>query len=87
VRNVTVETTNDNFVHPSFINTGVMSVFIDEPWQSLQVVSTNGAVVLNKSLNGQSGRVDIQLPGTLRGLFIVRLRKDEKMLSQKVIIE
>jgi len=76
------------FVYPSVINTRVMNIFLNDPFQWLEVVSLNGAVMLKENLSGKMGRINIPISPTLAaGMYIVQLRNDSRTITQKVIVQ
>jgi hypothetical protein len=76
------------FVYPSVITTHVLNIFVSDPFNSLEVVSMNGDVMLKQNLNGQTGRINVPLSPTLSGgTYIVQLKNDDKTITQKVIIQ
>jgi hypothetical protein len=76
------------FVNPSVINTEVMNIFLNDPFDWLQVVSMNGAVMLKQNLSGKMGRINVPISGDLaKGTYIVQLGDRYRTVTQKVIIQ
>jgi hypothetical protein len=76
------------FVYPSVITTHVMNIFITDPFNSLEVVSMNGTMMLKENLSGKTGRINIPLSTNLgAGMYIVQLRNQDQAITQKVIIQ
>jgi hypothetical protein len=75
------------FVNPSVINTGVINVYLDDPFSLLKVVSMNGTVMLKQNLSGKTGRISIPVsPAVSSGIYIVQLKNDNRVITQKVFI-
>jgi Secretion system C-terminal sorting domain len=75
-------------IYPNVITTGVMNIFIKDPFDWLQVVSMNGAVMLKQNLGGKTGRLNIPLSSSLSsGTYVVQLGNHEQTITQKVIIQ
>jgi len=65
-----------------------MNIFLQDPFNSLEVVSLDGTVLLKQNLSGKTGRIDIPIsPNLARGAYIVSLSNHEKIITQKVIIQ
>lgn len=76
------------FVNPSVINTGVMNIFLNDPFDWLEVVSINGTVILKQNLNGKIGRINVPISADLaRGIYIVQLGDHYRTITQKVVIQ
>ena len=76
------------FVYPSVITTHVMNIFVNDPFNSLEVVSMNGTVMLKENLSGKTGRINIPLSTNLgAGMYIVQLRNHEQAITQKIMIQ
>jgi len=76
------------FVNPSVINTGVMNIFLNDPFDWLEVVSVNGTVMLKQNLNGKMGRINVPISSDLaKGTYIVQLGDHYRTITQKVVIQ
>jgi hypothetical protein len=75
-----------NFVRPSVITSGVINVFLDDSYNTVEVVSMKGEVLAKRNINGRTGRVDIPVGAMPAGTYIVQLRNRETTAQQKVII-
>jgi glucose/arabinose dehydrogenase len=85
---VSVETgiTNKDFVRPSFITSGLLSIYLEKSYKVVELISIKGSVVLKEKIDGRTGRIDIPVSYVASGTYIVRLRNNESTLEQKVII-
>ena len=76
------------FVNPSVINTGIMNIFLNDPFDWLQVVSIDGTVMLKQNLNGKMGRINVPISANLaKGIYIVQLGDHYRTITQKVVIQ
>jgi len=76
------------FVYPSVISTHIINIFLNDPFNWLEVVSINGTVMLKENLSGKTGRLNIPISPTLGpGMYIVQLRNNDKTITQKIIIQ
>jgi hypothetical protein len=76
------------FVYPSVITTHLMNIFINDPFNWLEVVSMNGTVMLKQNLSGKTGRINIPLsPDLDAGVYIVQLGNYDRTITQKVVIQ
>lgn len=79
---------NAFFVNPSVISTHVMNIFLDDPFDWLEVVALNGSVMLKENLSGKMGRINIPISSTVApGVYIVQLRNHYRTITQKVVIQ
>lgn len=85
---VPVEKTARLFVYPSVITTRMITIKIDDPFDWMQIVSTNGTVMQRQNLSGKTGRLDIPLsPTVASGVYIVQLGNQTATITQKIIIQ
>jgi len=85
---VPVENIPKQFVYPSVITTGSISLFVQEPFDWLQVTSMNGTVILKQNLSGKTGRFNIPISSTMApGVYIVQLKNQKQTLTQKIVIQ
>ncbi|GLU50757.1 PQQ-dependent sugar dehydrogenase [Dyadobacter frigoris] len=75
-----------NFVRPSLIDSKTMHILIDEPFNSLELVSINGNIVIKKDITNKNGDVNIPVESVSSGMYIVRLLGNERSVNQKVLI-
>ena len=76
------------FVNPSVITTGVMNIFLNDPFDWLQVVNISGTVMLKQNLSGKMGRINVPISSDLaRGTYIVQLGDHYRTITQKVVIQ
>src|SRR5690606_36226105 len=75
-----------NFVHPSVIEGKIMHLTLDASYQTLELVSMTGRVMLRQPIWGRSGRVSFNINNTASGTYIVRIMNKEGMLTQRVVV-
>ena len=83
---VQINKTNNHFVQPSFITTGVINVFLNTTFNTLELISTNGTILMKQNINGRTGRMEIPIPSVIPGTYVVRLRNNETTLQQKILV-
>jgi hypothetical protein len=85
---VPVEKTARLFVYPSVITTRMITIIINDPFDWMQVVSTNGMVMMKQNLSGKTGRMDIPLSPTIAsGIYIVQLGNPTTTITQEIMIQ
>ncbi len=86
VISVILNKTNDTFVKPSLITSGIMTIYLENRFTTFELMNMDGAVVLKQNITGRTGRMDIPISFVPPGNYIARLRNNELTLRQKVII-
>ncbi|OQP59149.1 hypothetical protein A3860_38590 [Niastella vici] len=79
-----------NYVFPTLINTGMVSVYLNDSFKMLQVVTSDGRILQTQLLNGKTGRIDVSLNSSLApGICYVRLVGDNRSRDfvQKVFVQ
>jgi len=79
-----------NYVFPTLINTGMVSVYLNDSFKMLQVVTSDGRILQTQLLNGKTGRTDISLNSSVApGICFVRLVGSDRSrdIVQKVFIQ
>lgn len=80
------ESPGDLFVRPSLISTSEMNLFVEEPFQTVEIVNAGGQVVLTEKIGGRSGSVNIPLGNTASGIYVVRMAGADRVIQQKVLV-
>jgi hypothetical protein len=62
-----------NYVFPTLVNTGVVSVVLNEPFEAVQIVDMQGKILQTLNINGRTGRTDIPLTQSAKGVCLVRI--------------
>jgi glucose/arabinose dehydrogenase len=78
-----------NYIYPTIITTGIVSMYLNDDFEQLDVVNAAGQVLLKQSLNGRTGRIDVPLPVSAKGPIMIRIQsKDpQRNIVQKVIVQ
>ena len=85
---ITLHTKEKNIVAPSVIKDGMMNVDLAAlAYNSLELISINGAVVLQRDVAGQTGQVIVPVGNMAAGIYIVRLAGNAKISYQKVFLQ
>jgi len=75
-----------NFIRPSYIDNKTLNVLLEEPFHSLELVSTNGSILFKKDISTQTGNFTIPMDTTASGMYIVRLQGENKIVNQKILV-
>lgn len=75
-----------NFVYPSMITDKTVSLHLDQPFNTVELISKNGAIVFRKDIKGAMGRIDVPVPSLPGGIYIVQIKNAQTSLSQRVFI-
>ena len=85
---VPVEKTARLFVYPSVITTNMITIKVEDPFEWMQIVSTNGTVMMKQNLSGKTGRLDIPLsPTVASGIYIVQIGNKTTTITQQIMIQ
>lgn len=75
-----------NFVRPSLIDNKMMHVLLDEPFNSLELVSANGNILIRQDITHKNGTLSIPVEAVSSGMYIVRLQGNDRVVNQKILI-
>lgn len=79
-----------NYVFPTLVNTGMVSVYLNDSFKVLQVVTLEGRILQTQQLDGKTGRIDVSLNSSLApGICFVRLlgTNPSRNIVQKIFIQ
>lgn len=85
-----VANSKDNlFVSPSVISDAVIHLNLTNTmYSSVEIMSTNGAVLIKRNINSQTGRINIPAGQLSPGMYMVRLISDKTAaVTQKILIQ
>jgi type IX secretion system substrate protein len=86
-----INKTTSFFVYPSVINvsgSNTINVFIDDPFDFIEVINMSGAVLLKQNLSGKTGKISIPMsPDISAGTYVVQLKNEERTITQKIVIQ
>jgi hypothetical protein len=80
------EDLSELFVRPSLISSNELSLLVEEPFQTVEMVNAGGHVVLMEKIGGRSGPVNIPLGSTASGIYVVRMAGHDRVVQQKVLV-
>lgn len=81
-----VSRSTKNFVQPSVITSGMINAYVNNSFNTLELISMNGAVLLKQNIKGRTGKIDIPLPLLTTGTYIVQLRNNKTIARQLILI-
>lgn len=73
-------------VYPTIVSNSTLFLDLKSTYKSVRIVDMNGREILLKSLDGQTGKITVNLPHVSAGMYIVRLYGDQD-LQQKIYIQ
>lgn len=73
-------------IFPTVIENRLLVFQLDEPFETLEIVATDGRIVLSENISGQEGRLEIPLDGIAAGNWFVRLKSPLKQVTQPVFL-
>ncbi|WP_205510859.1 hypothetical protein [Longitalea arenae] len=78
-----------NFVFPTIVNAGMVSVYLNDSFKQLQIVNSQGKVLQMQNLNGKTGRIDIPLNNSAQGICFVRVLGQDRQrdIVQKIFVQ
>lgn len=79
-----------NYVFPTIVNAGMVSVYLNDAFKTLQIVTMDGRILQTQILDGRTGRIDIPLVKRMSpGIAFIRvLGKDRtRDIIQKIFIQ
>lgn len=84
----TATRSTQNFVFPTIVNAGMISLYLNDSFKQLQVVNSHGKILQSQMLNGKTGRIDIPLNTSAQGICFVRVlgQDRQKNIVQKIFI-
>lgn len=74
------------FVRPSMIKDGQLILFLEESYNSVQLISLTGNTVFEHDIRNRNGAVEIPINAVTSGLYIVRLEGTNKVDHQKIVV-
>ena len=76
-----------NFVRPSVITNNILNFFVQGSYQTAQVIRLDGKEVWRQNIGGRTGNLRYSIPSLKPGNYLVRLISNEKILTQKILIQ
>ena len=80
--------TTNNYVFPTIVNTGNVSLYLNDSFRLVQIINMQGSILQTQLLNGRTGRIDINLSPLAEGICIVRVVSNDPQRSivQRVFV-
>jgi len=80
--------TTDNYIFPTIVNAGNVSLYLNDSFKLVQIVDMQGRILQTELLDGRTGRIDIPLSKSATGICIVRVlgQQPERNIVQKIFI-
>jgi len=76
-----------NFVTPSVVSNGMITVALNDSYTGLQIINMDGKTVHNESINNRTGKISVLIPSVRAGQYLVRLFGNGKQLTQKILVQ
>lgn len=78
-----------NYVFPTIVNAGTVSVYLNDSFKILQIVNSQGSILQTRLLDGKTGRIDVSLNRLAQGICYVRLlgQDTQRNIVQKIFIQ
>jgi len=66
----------------------MINIFLDDGFDFVEVINSNGAVLLKQNLSGKTGKISIPVsPDISAGTYIVQLKNGSRTITQKIVIQ
>src|SRR4030095_3959565 len=62
-----------NYVYPNIIRNGVISLRLSDAYDNVTLIGINGSIILNKSIRGFKGTMEIPVQGLAKGIYLLKL--------------
>ncbi|MEP6727179.1 MAG: PQQ-dependent sugar dehydrogenase [Bacteroidota bacterium] len=76
-----------NFVTPSVVSNGMITVALADSYTGLQIMNMDGKIVYNESVSNRTGKINVYIPSVRSGQYLVRLFGNGKQLTQKILVQ
>lgn len=74
-------------LYPTLVTGKRFTLYLPAAYQWLQVVSTNGSVLLQQNLAGRTGAVEVWLPNLSPGVYVVKVQGRNSVFKRKIIVK
>lgn len=80
--------TTNNYVFPTIVNTGNVSLYLNDSFRLVQIINMQGRILQTQLLDGRTGRIDINLSPLAEGICIVRVVSSDpqRSIMQRIFI-
>ncbi len=77
---------NSSFVYPSVVENNLVTVYLNESFEMIQILNIYGTMVSHENVRGRTGQIQVPLRPASAGVYIVQLIGNDKVISQKIIV-
>ena len=79
---------NSKLVSPTVITDGYLRINLsNKAYASLELINSNGVRVFNRTIDGQTGRLEIATGTLAPGVYMVRLNGNGKPVTERIVIQ
>jgi len=83
-----VNKTTAFLIYPSVVSSHMINIFLDDGFDFVEVINSNGAVLLKQNLSGKTGKISIPMsPAIASGLYVVQLKNEDRTITQKIVVQ
>jgi hypothetical protein len=77
-----------NYVFPTIVNTGMVSLYLNDSFKVAQLVNSQGVILQTQLLEGKTGRIDLLLNHQTEGVCFIRLlgQDPNRNVVQKIFV-
>jgi hypothetical protein len=76
-----------NYIYPTFVTSHMVSLYLNDPFNTVEVLDMNGRLLAKQVINGRTGRIDVPIPATASGTCIIRVAGVKDTIVQKVLVD
>ena len=76
-----------NIAYPSIIKNNMLNLYISDAYDNLVLFAVNGTVILNKSIRGFKGRMDIPVSNLAKGMYLVKISNSKGHVTQWILVD
>jgi glucose/arabinose dehydrogenase len=84
---VTNTTKLPNYVYPTIIRNGIISLRLSDAYDNVTLIGINGSIILNKNIRGFKGAMEIPVQGVAKGIYLLKISNKKGFVTQRVLIE
>ena len=85
---VSASGTTGNYIFPTVVNTGSVSLYVNDSFKQVRVVNEQGRIIESQVLDGRTGRIDIPVNAATGIYFVQVLGNDpQRNIVQRIFIQ
>jgi glucose/arabinose dehydrogenase len=73
-------------IYPNVITDNFLNVYLSKPFQTIEIINMNGALIQKLSVQGRSGKITIPVHSVPPGSYIIRVTNNQRTATQKIVI-